>query len=83
MKQQKISTLNTEELLKLQKSIKVITYMLAGTLFFLFCFTLYLTFKNGFNALTIIPVALLPIVFLNLNNLKEIKKELKSRESLK
>lgn len=83
MKQQKISNLNTEELLKLQKSIKVITYMLAATLVFLFSLTLYLTFKNGFNALTIIPVALLPIVFLNLNNLKEIKKELKLRESLK
>ena len=83
MKQQKISKLNNEELLKLQKSIKVITYMLAATLLFLFCLTLFLTIKNGFNALTIIPVALLPTVFLNLNNLKEIKKELKSRESLK
>ena len=80
MKQQKISESTKEELLKQQKSVKVITYMLAGTLFVLFCATLFLTIRDGFSALTIIPVALLPILFLNFHNLNEIKKELKSRE---
>lgn len=80
MKQTKISDTTTEALFKQQKAIKAITYLRAGTLYVLFGLIIYLTIRDGFNALTIIPIALLPILLLNFNNLKEIKKELKSRE---
>lgn len=81
MKNNKLNELSSEELLKQEKSLKVITYTLAGMLFFLLIINIILTFKKGFNASFVIPIALLPIVIINLNTLKEIKKELNSRSA--
>jgi len=79
MNSKKLNEMSNEELLKQQKLLRVITYMLAGILLLLFTLTTFLSLKKGFSALSVVPIALMPIVILNLNNLKEIKKELKSR----
>lgn len=79
MKDKKFANISTEELQKKQKTIKLITGMLAGSLSILFFLTLYITITKEFTSLMIIPIALLPILLLNLNNISEINKVLKSR----
>jgi hypothetical protein len=80
MKAKNYSEMSTEKLLEQTKSIKALTGLLAGMLFVLFCVGFYLTYNKGFNVFLIIPFAFLPIVILNVNTLKEIKKEVRSRE---
>jgi Na+-transporting methylmalonyl-CoA/oxaloacetate decarboxylase beta subunit len=81
MKNKKWNELSTDELLKNQKSVKVITYMLSGVLLFLFCMTLFLTVTDGFTPLLVVPIALFPILIMNFNTLNEIKKVLTSRNT--
>lgn len=76
MSNKKISEMSNEELLKNEKTIKTVTSLLAGALFFLFAVTVFLNIlKKEFNTLTVVPIAFLPILIININNLKEIKKE--------
>jgi Na+-transporting methylmalonyl-CoA/oxaloacetate decarboxylase beta subunit len=79
MKNQNLGLLDTETLLKKQRSLKVLTGMLAGMLMVLFALTIFISIKKTFSPLSVVPIALLPIVILNLLNLKTIKKELDSR----
>ena len=72
---------SNEQLLEQIKSVKGIIGLLAGMLLILFCAGLFLFFKNGFDIFLIIPVTLLPIILLNVRTLKEIKKELNTREN--
>jgi|GEM_PF-340689 len=86
MKSQKIQEMSNEGLLKQKKSIEVVTGTLAGLLTVLLVMIVLLSIKKGLDAtsiaLSVIPFALMPIVFLNWNNLKEIKKELNSRKNV-
>lgn len=79
MSTKKYAEMSNEELLKSQKSIKTVTALLAGMLLFLFAINIFLAFKKGISALGAVPIALLPILIININTLKEIKKELNSR----
>ncbi|MCL1667103.1 redox-active disulfide protein 2 [Elizabethkingia ursingii] len=81
MKSENFSDFSTEELLKKQKIIKPLTIMHIGTLILLFVLSLFITFKKGFTALLVVPIALSPIAILNLNNLKSIQKEINSRKN--
>lgn len=73
--------MDTEDLVKNEKMLKGITYGFAVILLFLLGINIFLVVKKGFGATQIVPIALLPILILNLNNLREIKKELKSRKN--
>lgn len=79
MENKKISGLSNEELIKSEKKVKTITLLLAGALLVLFLANIFLTFKKGFTAMSVIPIALLPILILNINNWNALKKEIKSR----
>jgi hypothetical protein len=79
MKDQKIQDMGTEALLKQKKTIGFVTGLLAGALIALFILTTASYVRKGFTPLLIVPFALLPILFLNVNNWQAIKKELKSR----
>lgn len=79
MKNEKLSTISTESLIKSEKSVKTITIFLLVMLIILFVLSLYITFTKGFTPLLIISIALLPIVIVNFNIINKIKKELKSR----
>lgn len=81
MKNQKPNEMSTEKLLEQQKTIKVVTGTLAGMLIILLILGIFLAVEQKLYAFIPIPIALLPIVFVNINNLKEIKKELNSRQS--
>ena len=77
MKNENFSDLSTEDLLKRQKTIKPLTILLIGTL----VLSLFITIKKGFTAVLVVPIALSPIAILNLNNLKNIQKEINSRKN--
>ncbi|WP_336664448.1 redox-active disulfide protein 2 [Elizabethkingia meningoseptica] len=81
MKKEDWSSLSTEDLNQKQKSIKSLTTMLIVTLIALFLISLFVSLKKGFTPLLVIPIALLPVVSMNLNNLKSIKKEIDSRNN--
>jgi len=84
MKSKSLNEMSAEELLKQEKSIKIATGMLAGMLLLLLVMGIYLTFKKGsYAAFIVIPMALLPIVILNVTSLKKIKSELNTRGKLR
>lgn len=86
MKSQKIQEMSNEALLKQKKTAELAMGMLAGALSVLLVMVVLLAIKKGLDGtsigLGVIPFALMPIVFLNWNNLKEIKKELNSRKNV-
>ncbi|WP_375443812.1 redox-active disulfide protein 2 [uncultured Fibrella sp.] len=84
MEKTKFNEMSDEKLLRQRKSIQLVTGLLAGMLTMLLIMVVFLAVKKGVNAtsiaLGVIPFALLPIVFLNFNTLKEIQKELNFRK---
>lgn len=76
-----LTTLTLEELEKRAKTTKTATGMLFGIIIVQFVIGIYLTFKQGFNVFTVIPMAFLPMVFVNYASLKKIKAEIASRNS--
>ncbi|SFF28956.1 redox-active disulfide protein 2 [Spirosoma endophyticum] len=73
------SQMSVEKLQQQAKTIKLVTGMLAGMLAVLLVMAILLSIKKGFSPLVVVPFALLPIVIINVNSLKQIKKELESR----
>lgn len=80
MKNENLGLQDTESLLKKQKLLKMITALLGGMLFVLLVLAIYISFKKGFSALVVVPIALMPIIMLNVISIKNIQKELRSRE---
>jgi Na+-transporting methylmalonyl-CoA/oxaloacetate decarboxylase beta subunit len=80
MESNKLSELNTEALLKKYKLWKAMAGTLAGILLVCFIVLIYLSLKKGFSPLLIVPIALMPILILNITKINNIKKELNSRE---
>lgn len=74
------SDMTSEELVKTQKSLKTVTYLFGVVLLLLFGLNIFLIANKGFSASNVIPIALLPIFIMNMNTLKEMKKELESRK---
>ncbi|MFP3592667.1 redox-active disulfide protein 2 [Chryseobacterium sp. SIMBA_038] len=70
-----ITEYSDEEIISNEKKIKILTIMLMVFLILLFLSTMFLTFKKGFSALTVVPIALLPILIMNINNWNKLKKE--------
>ena len=68
---------SSEKLLKTRKALVMIASMLAGATALLFLLNLYNS-KTGYRSIAV-PLALSPIVMLNVVNIREISKELKRR----
>ncbi len=79
MKNTPLAEMSTEELIKNKKTIGTATAALAGLLLSLFILSLYKWMTKGFTSLVVVPLALLPIVFVNLKKIKEIQRELQMR----
>jgi hypothetical protein len=75
----KPAEMTDEELLKSEKALKTLTGMLLGALIVTVVIGIFLTVKKGFNILLIMPATMAPILVLNANSLKEIKKEKTTR----
>lgn len=78
-KEPELSTLTIEELEKRAKTTKTASIMLAVVIGLQFAIGVYLTFKNGFNVFTVIPLAFLPMLIVNFTNIKKIKEEIAKR----
>lgn len=76
-----LSNLGLEELDKKLKTTKTVTGLLAGLLFLQFAVGIYLTTQQGFNVFTIVPLAFLPILIINITNIKKMKEEISKRNS--
>lgn len=74
-----LSALSTEELSKRAKTTKAVAGLLAGILLVEFAAGLYLTIKQGFSIFIVIPIAFLPILILNYQNVKKINEEIARR----
>jgi hypothetical protein len=68
-----------EKLLKTETTVRAVVYMLVAAIVILLANAMYTIATRGFSALNVIPVAFLPIVILNVVNLKELQKEIKAR----
>jgi Na+-transporting methylmalonyl-CoA/oxaloacetate decarboxylase beta subunit len=75
----KLQEMSNEKLLEQKKAIGFLVGLLTGALLTLLAITIYISINQGFTPLLIIPFALLPILLLNVNTLRGIKKELHSR----
>lgn len=71
---------STEELKKAVSTVKIITVFLAAVLFYLLISSAYPSIKGSLSSLWVVPIALSPILLLNLYNIKQIKKEIRKRE---
>lgn len=78
MKTKKPAEMTKEELEKGIKMTTLVTGMLAGALLVLIILNIFVNKKN-FWGIIAVPLALSPILLLNYNNLKEMKKELNTR----
>jgi hypothetical protein len=67
----------TEDLIKKKKNTNFVIGMFLGAL----AMAIFLTIKDGLSFLLFIPLAFLPILYINYNMGKNINKELKSRNS--
>ena len=75
-----LSSLSTEELNKRVKTTKMVAGLLAGALLMEFAAGIYLTIKGGFSIFLVLPIAFLPIVIINYQNIKKINEEIARRQ---
>lgn len=68
-----------EQLEKKLKQHKLAIALLVGALSFLILVNIFLAFRKGFSAISVVPVTLVPIFILCLNSVKELKEEINLR----
>lgn len=73
--------LSTEDLEKKHKTTAALTFTLAGMLLVLLGLAVYLSLRDGFNALVVVPLALSTVVMTNLRTIKRMKTELAERKA--
>ncbi|CAH0995998.1 hypothetical protein EMA8858_02126 [Emticicia aquatica] len=81
MSENPYSKMSLEELNTKVKTLKSVTSIFSGILFVLVFAVVFLGIRKGFSAISIVPVALIPILIINLGTLKKIQDEIKSRNS--
>lgn len=79
MKNEDFTTLTIDQLKAKEKSAQTAASLLAGVIIVQLFGGIYLTYVNGFNIFTIMPVVFIPILIVSFNNLKKIKQEIASR----
>ncbi len=79
--EKKLNETSTEELLKNKKTLIVITGLLAVVLVILLIKTIYSSVTKGYDSLIAVPLALSPIVIINYKKIRDIQKELQSRNN--
>jgi len=75
-----LSSLTLEELQKRVKVSKMATGILAGIVILQFGIGVYLTIKQGFNVFTVIPLCFMPLIFVNLGQIKKLNEEIAKRK---
>ena len=81
----KIQEMSNEALLKRQKTTQLVTATLAGLLTVLLIAALFLCFNKDSSIglpLLMIPLALSPILYININDVRVVKRELQTRNQV-
>jgi hypothetical protein len=76
MKNEGLNKMSDEQLLKYQKTLRIVTYMLIVAILALLVINILKAIEKGVNSFSIIPIALVPIAIVNFKTLREIKKEI-------
>ncbi|PQJ80092.1 hypothetical protein [Polaribacter porphyrae] len=74
-----LSTYTKEELLKKLKKQKKMTFVQGFLVFLMIIVAIFSTIEEGVSYLTFLPLFFIPMLFVMLNEVKKIKKELDSR----
>ena len=85
MESQKVQEMSKESLLKQKVTIQAVTGALAGLLTLLLVVALYLWSVQGPSValpLLVVPLALSPILFINVKSIRDTKKELQARNEV-
>lgn len=85
MKENPYAKMTLDDLKAQAKTVKTMMSVFSGILLVFVFVVVFLGIRKGFNgvfiSLSIMPVALLPIFFVMMNNLKKIQDEVKSRKN--
>lgn len=79
MKTNKFAEMPDEKVLSLEKTLTAVIIMFSIFMVILLGAVIYVTVTKGFSGLTVLPLGMAPILLLNVNNLKELRKEMKNR----
>ncbi|MCP9752062.1 hypothetical protein [Ferruginibacter sp. HRS2-29] len=74
-----LSEISDQELLRNEKLLKTLIPVFITALVILFVSSIFLGLRKGFSALSVVPVALLPVLIINIKSRQEIRKEIKAR----
>lgn len=80
MAQKQLSEMTEEELKKNVKMMTIAVTVIIVSIIIMLISAVYTYTKKGFTATAVLPFAFLPIVIINVMNLKKIKAELDSRK---
>lgn len=81
MKENPYTKMTLDELNAKAKSLKSITSAFSGILLIMTFAGVFLSIRQGFSVFSVLPVAFLPLLVININSIKKIKEEIQSRES--
>ncbi len=81
MKDDSLSKLSLDELKAREKSLRLVSSMFIGCIVIMALAGVFLTVQKGFNTFTVLPVAFLPLMIVNMSNLKKIKDEIAGRSA--
>lgn len=79
MSANKFAAMTDEKILKFEKTLTAIVIMFSVFIVILIAAVIYVNIKRGISSLTVLPLGIAPILILNVNNLKAIRKEIKAR----
>nr|WP_322625222.1 hypothetical protein [uncultured Flavobacterium sp.] len=79
MKTNKFAEMPDEKVLSLEKTLTAIIIIFSVFMVILLGAVIYVNVTKGFSGLTVLPLGVAPILLLNVNNLKELRKEMKNR----
>ncbi len=80
MAQKQISEMTTEELNKNLKLMRVAIAVISASIGVMIVSSVVSYSKKGFSVFTILPLMFVPILTMNIANMKKIKAELESRK---
>lgn len=81
MKENPYAKMTLDELNAKAKSLKSMTSIFSSLLLVMTFAGVFLSIRQGFSVFSVLPVTFLPLFIININNIKKIKEEIKSRES--
>lgn len=79
MKTNELSTLTDAQLRKYNRNTKLVTALFSIVLLALFIVGFILRADRQFNSLMVVPISLVPILYINIKTLRDIKKEIEDR----